>query len=120
MNLEVFNLKQVMVMRADLHMSAGKLAAQACHASVAAFEVTPADYVDVWKRHGTTKIVLSVNTEAELMDIYKKAVAAYLPCSLIVDEGRTEIEPGTITGVGIGPAPATQIDAITGGLNLYA
>ncbi len=113
------DLKQVMVMRSDLGMSPGKMAAQACHAAVSAVEVAQKDHIDAWKRAGVTKVVLQIAGEQALLDLYKTAVAKYLPCALISDEGRTEITPGSITALGIGPAPSTQIDEVTGGLKLY-
>lgn len=106
-------------MRDDLGMSPGKLAAQAAHAAIAAYDVSTPDNIDEWKRFGVTKIVLKVSSEAALLKIYKQCVAAYLPVSLISDEGRTEITPGSITGIGIGPACADKIDVITGKLQLY-
>lgn len=112
-------IKQVLVMRKDLHMSAGKLAAQAAHASIGAYDHADKEHIDIWKREGVTKVVLSVSSEAKLLAIYKQAVAAYLPCVIIADEGRTEVDPGSITGVGIGPALAKDIDKITGSLKLW-
>jgi PTH2 family peptidyl-tRNA hydrolase len=112
-------MKQVLVMRADLNMSAGKLAAQAAHAAIAAYDLAPKDAIDEWKRSGVTKVVLAVSSEATLIAIYKTAVARYLSSSLIVDEGRTEVTPGSITGVGIGPASDDAINEITGHLQLY-
>ncbi len=106
-------------MREDLNMSPGKLAAQAAHASIAAYDLAPHEYIDAWKRGGVTKIVLGVMNEHILVDLYKLAVSRYLPAALIVDEGRTEVTPGTITGLGIGPAPPTEINEITGHLRLY-
>jgi peptidyl-tRNA hydrolase len=49
------------------------------------------------------KIVVKVDSEEELLEIYKKAKDAKLPCHLVVDAGRTEIEPGSKTVVAIGP-----------------
>jgi PTH2 family peptidyl-tRNA hydrolase len=112
-------MKQVMVMREDLDMSPGKLAAQTAHASLGAYDKAERQDIDAWKRTGTTKVVLSGWSEQELLDLYKEAVSKYLPASIIADEGRTEVDPGTITGVGIGPAPADTIDFITGHLKLY-
>ena len=112
-------IKQVIVAREDLNMSPGKLAAQVAHASIAAYEVADKDHIDAWKRAGVTKIVLGAGSEADLIEIYKRAVAAYLPTVIIADEGRTEVTPGTITACGIGPAPDEQINEITGKLNLY-
>jgi PTH2 family peptidyl-tRNA hydrolase len=112
-------MKQVMVMREDLQMSPGKLAAQTAHASLSAYDKADKDHIDEWKRSGTTKIVLGVFSEESIVSLYKNAVSRYLATSLIADEGRTEVRPGTITGLGIGPAPAEQIDEVTGHLALY-
>lgn len=112
-------MKQVLVMRADLGMSPGKLAAQAAHAAILSYNKALRNDIDEWERTGITKIVLAVNSEQELISVYKKAVAEYLPCAIVSDEGRTEVEPGTITGFGIGPANNVAIDRITGHLKLY-
>lgn len=112
-------MKQVIVARVDLNMSPGKLAAQVAHAAISAYTNAERDSISRWRKTGMTKIVLSVNSEEELLNTYKKAVAAYLPVALICDEGRTEVEPGTITCVGIGPAPDTTINSVTGALKLY-
>lgn len=106
-------------MRADLGMSPGKLAAQAAHAAVKASDISPIKWVDEWNRHGCTKVVLEVWDEETLVKLYKMAVAAYLPTALVADEGRTEVKPGSITALGIGPAPDADINSITGSLNLY-
>ena len=37
------------------------------------------------------------------MEVYQKAKESNLPCSLIIDAGRTEIPPNSKTVVGIGP-----------------
>ena len=112
-------MKQVLVMRKDLKMSPGKLAAQAAHAALAAYKVADKRNIDSWERDGVTKVVLQIGSEKGLMEIYKKAVAAYLPVGLICDEGRTEVAPGSITGIGIGPAPDDTINSVTGSLKLY-
>jgi len=112
-------MKQVLVMREDLGMSPGKLASQAAHAAVAACNLTSKDDLDEWGRTGTTKIVLGVYGQDILISLYKTAVSRYLPAALICDEGRTEVTPGTITGLGIGPAEDEEINEITGHLHLY-
>lgn len=100
-------------------MSPGKVAAQVAHASIEAYDKANREYIDEWKRIGVTKIVLGVNTTADLFSLYQKAVSNYLPAALVCDEGRTEVTPGTFTCMAIGPAPSEVIDTITSSLPLY-
>jgi len=116
-----FKYKQVIVVREDIKMSKGKLAAQVAHASVIASEIARREHEEWWRywwREGQKKVVLGVKSEEELMEIYTKAKHAGLPTSLVEDMGLTEIPPGTRTAVGIGPAPEELIDNITGHLKL--
>ncbi|MCS7120255.1 MAG: peptidyl-tRNA hydrolase Pth2 [Nitrososphaerota archaeon] len=117
-----FKFKQVIVLRADLKMSGGKAAAQACHASVSACEEARKmnnSWVDQWMKEGQCKIVLKVSSVEELLELERKARESGLPASLISDMGLTEVPPNTITALGIGPAPTVFIDKITGNLPLY-
>jgi len=41
-----------------------------------------------------------------------------LPAVVIRDRGLTQIAPGTVTCLGLGPAPSELVDAITGKLPL--
>lgn len=68
-----------------------------------------------WLEGLFTKVVLSVETEAELMQIYHYAVNAELPAAKIVDLGKTEFHGvPMLTTVAIGPARSSVIDRITG------
>jgi len=109
-------LKQVVVVRADVKMGKGKLAAQVSHASVTAAEESP--YKDSWMGQGQKKSVLKVGSQKELGEIFEKAKRAELPAVLISDAGRTQIPAGTVTCAGIGPAPEEEVDEITGHLKL--
>jgi len=114
-------MKQAIVVRNDLRMGKGKLAAQAAHASLSAAELAQARkprWYAGWKSEGQAKIVLKVESEEELEELFSKAKAAGLPSSLIQDKGLTQLEPGTVTCLGIGPGPDAEIDAITGKLKL--
>ena len=116
-----FRYKQVVVFRSDLEMSKGKIAAQAGHAAVSAAEEARKHCKEWWKawiKEGQCKIAVKVKSEKELLDLEKQAKESALPCALIIDRGLTEIPPGTITCLGIGPAPAEEIDKITGMLPL--
>jgi PTH2 family peptidyl-tRNA hydrolase len=64
------------------------------------------------------KIVLKVNSEKELMELKVKAAKAKLVVELIRDAGRTQIEPGSITALGIGPDIDEHIDAVIKDLKL--
>jgi PTH2 family peptidyl-tRNA hydrolase len=71
-----------------------------------------------WKEEGQKKVVLRVQSEAELEELLKKANSDRLPAVLIEDRGLTQLEPGTVTCLGIGPAPDARVDLITGRLKL--
>jgi len=115
--------KQVIVVRSDLKMSKGKLAVQVAHASVDAVLKAINDkewstWVNKWVEQGMKKIVVRVENEERLLDVYNKCVSNKLPCSIIRDAGKTELPPGTLTAVGIGPAPSDLVDMISGDLPL--
>lgn len=119
--LPTFRYKQVIVMRTDLKMSRGKIAAQAGHAAVSAAEEARKKYSDWWKAwiaEGQCKIAVRAESEQELLELEEKAKKSKLPTALIIDRGLTELPPDTVTCLGIGPAPSTQIDTITGKLPL--
>ena len=114
-------MKQAIVVRTDLGMGKGKLAAQVAHASLSAAEAAQErrqKWFDAWKQGGQAKIVLKVGSELELREVFQKAKTAGLPTSLIEDRGLTQIEAGSATCVGVGPAPDSDVDAITGKLKL--
>lgn len=120
--MSAFRFKQALVLRADLKMSPGKAAAQASHAAVSSAEEARKRNPSWWTRwieEGQCKIVLKVNSEAELLSLEKKAKDLGLPIALISDAGLTELEPGTVTALGIGPAPSNLVDRVTGNLPLY-
>ncbi|MCR6623369.1 MAG: peptidyl-tRNA hydrolase Pth2 [archaeon YNP-WB-062] len=115
------DIKQVIVVRTDLNMSTGKIAAEVAHAAVNASELARKNAYEWWKmwiESGQKKIVLKIEGEDRLMELYKKACALNLPAALIYDAGYTEIPPNTLTCLGIGPAPSNLIDKITGQLPL--
>ena len=113
--------KMVIVMRNDLKMSKGKIAAQAAHAAVncafASKKKDPKNF-DKWMSEGQKKVVVKVNSEKELFEIKSIADAAGLINSVITDAGRTEIAPGTVTCLGIGLAPESAVDRVTGDLTM--
>jgi PTH2 family peptidyl-tRNA hydrolase len=110
--------KQCIVVREDLKLSAGKLAVQVAHAAVLALERADKSTTSSWKSEGQKKVVLKVPGVQDLFRLREEAERAGLPSALVADAGLTEIPPGTITALGIGPAPIKQMDRITGKLSL--
>ncbi len=116
-----FKYKQVMVVRTDLGMSPGKLAVQVAHASLSAAEKTRKNHPEWyrnWIDEQQKKVVVKIESEKKLGSLKKKAKNVGLPHKLITDAGLTELDPGTSTVLGIGPAPNEEIDKVTGNLKL--
>ena len=113
-------MKQTMIVNDSLKLARGKLAAQVAHASVASFLTASPASQKQWLAQGMPKIVLSGTCEQELIDCYQRALTANLPAQIIKDAGKTIVAEGTMTCVGLGPAPAEEIDKITGHLPLVS
>jgi|SRR6056297_1739631 len=124
--------KQVIVIRKDLGMRKGKIAAQVAHASMEAIlnfgdwadyncyelQNIPRSMVD-WLNGTFTKVVVSCGSEGELLDIYRRAKEKEIPCSLVQDNGYTEFHGvKTYTAVAVGPESSEVVNEITGELNL--
>lgn len=112
-------MKQAIVARADLDMGAGKLAAQVAHASLMAFEDAERTARTEWKGQGQKKVVLRASGEGELFRLADAAETEGLPHAIVRDAGHTQLDPGTVTALAIGPAADDRIDAVTGELSLY-
>ncbi len=110
--------KQVIVIRRNLRLSKGKLAAQVAHASLEAFRKANPRLAGEWESGGSKKVVLRVENTREMLEIMRKAKADGLPVALIRDAGHTEVPAGTITALGIGPDRETKINKITGNLKM--
>ncbi len=123
------HLKMVLVIRKDLNMRKGKMAAQAAHAAVSNIVVqinqfgfnTGADWYRWFHENDfeQRKITVSVNSESELLALYHSIKQTNLPVSLIVDHGLTEFNGvRTLTALAVGPAMESLIDPYTGHLPL--
>lgn len=111
--------KLALVVRTDLEMGKGKIAAQAAHAAVTAALRTSgtADFRG-WLEEGQPKVVLRVTGEERLAEVCDAAAAAGLPVEVIRDAGRTQVEAGTPTCCAVGPASTEDVDTVTGTLSL--
>jgi PTH2 family peptidyl-tRNA hydrolase len=111
--------KQAIVIRKDLKMSCGKAIAQGCHASLESELECNLEVISAWRDAGYHKVVLAVISEEELVNIYDMAITMNLPAAIVTDFGLTQLEPGTKTAVGIGPARVEDINEVVGYLKLY-
>lgn len=141
--------KQVIVVRKDINMRKGKLAAQCCHASMAFLTIQGEMIYDVeygemgsdwteyffknsssnmeihfraisdWLKASFKKIVVYVNSEKELDEIYQRALYKGLMSHLVIDNGLTEFNGvPTKTCVAIGPAFSDKFIGLTDHLPL--
>ena len=132
--------KQILVVRKDLQMRKGKIAAQCAHAStkvlldysskdhsefitpnVASFTILCAQGTALysWLHESFAKICVYVTSEEELLALEQKARAAGIMSAMITDAGRTEFHGvPTKTVLAIGPAWVDEINPITGHLPL--
>ena len=139
--------RQIIVVRKDLNMSAGKLASQVAHASLACitnrlernydnpggkgiieYIMTLFDSkedkqdiaLDTWLTGRFTKIIVYVKSEEQLKNIQRKAEAKGLPNALIEDAGFTEFGGvKTFTTLGIGPCYPEDLEGVTSKLRLF-
>jgi len=124
--------KMVFVVRTDLNMGKGKAAAQCAHAAVAcykkALKKTPM-FLKQWELFGQAKVTLKapdfIKEEIKkdqgysLQNLANEAQQLGIVACVIHDAGHTQVEKGSSTVLGIGPAPSKTIDIVTGNLKLY-
>ncbi len=111
-------MKQVILVRTDLKLPKGKMAVQCAHASTEAVLRSHKDDLTKWRSIGMKKVVLKVTDDKELIKYKNLAEDSGLVTALITDAGRTVVEPGTITCLGIGPDKEEKIDKVTGHLKM--
>jgi len=99
-------------------MGKGKLVVQCCHAAIESYKIANKEILEDWERQGSKKVVLKVKNLEELLKIEEKLKKAKIPYVIIRDAGKTQLEEGTITCIGIPPIEEKKIDKITGKLKL--
>jgi len=110
--------KQVILVREDLKLPKGKLAAQVAHASLEAVLKTDKKIIQKWRDEGGKKVVLKVTDENELLKYKDMLERNKIKTALITDAGHTVLTPGTVTCLGVSPQEESDIDTITGKLKM--
>ncbi|KAH9964463.1 peptidyl-tRNA hydrolase [Russula dissimulans] len=113
--------KLVLVVRTDLNMSPGKIAAQCGHATLACYKTLVKKnpkLVRHWEVTGQAKIALKVSSEEDILELEAIAKSLNLCARSIQDAGRTQVAAGSRTVLGIGPAPVELVNQVTGHLRL--
>ncbi len=109
------------IVRSDLGMSPGKVAAQVGH-GVELGQWMGRRYSPNWMPDDLpcAKIILQAN-EQEMNDLHTNFVVMGQGNHLVkvIDEGRTEIDPGSMTVVAFVPAPKGQFKESLKGFKLY-
>lgn len=116
-----FAFKQALVVRMDLKMGRGKIAVQCAHAAIGAARETRAVHPDWWKtwiEEGQAKIALKIPDLETMNILIKEAGTRGIPYYVVEDRGLTQVPPGSITCLGLGPAPSRVLDPLTGDLPL--
>ncbi|XP_019246737.1 PREDICTED: peptidyl-tRNA hydrolase 2, mitochondrial isoform X2 [Nicotiana attenuata] len=94
------DFKMVLVVRNDLKMGKGKIAAQ-CR----------------WEMCGQVKVVVKIEREEDMLLLQERAKSLNIPTHITIDAGRTQIAPNSRTVMAV-LGPADLVDDITGGLKL--
>ena len=116
-----FEYKLVVVTRQDLKLSPGKLAVQVAHAAVECALSTKKHqprWFSHWDAEGAKKVVVKVPSLQDFFPLKEQAEGLGIAAVVIADAGLTEIPSGTETVLGLGPAPNSLLDQVTGELSL--
>ena len=119
------DLKMVFLVRQDLKMKAGKIAAQVAHAALGLYDNIifgndkyQQEALDFWVNYGQKKIVLKVPDLQTMNNALKQCRQAKISYCMITDAGCTQIPPGSKTVLGIGQDTSEKINKITGSFKL--
>ncbi|CAG8476374.1 14189_t:CDS:2 [Funneliformis caledonium] len=98
--------KLVLLIRNDLGMTKGKVAAQCSHATLACYQSlqkSNPQLLEAWETSGQPKITLKVKDYDEMLSLANKAKEFGLCAKIIRDAGHTQVASGSSTVLGIGP-----------------
>ncbi|KAH0132114.1 hypothetical protein KCU66_g2520, partial [Aureobasidium melanogenum] len=99
----------------------GKIAAQCSHATLACYKTLLRQNSPIlkrWEGYGQAKVAVQVKSEEDLLILQAQAISLGICGQIIHDAGRTQIASGSATVLGVGPAPKSMVDQVTGHLKL--
>ncbi|KAI5657389.1 hypothetical protein M9H77_26182 [Catharanthus roseus] len=114
------DFKMVLVVRNDLKMGKGKIAAQCSHATLGLYKKIlhrAPKALNRWEMCGQVKVVVKIESEDDMLVLQERAKSLNLPTHITIDAGRTQIAPNSRTVMAI-LGPVEMVDDVTGGLKL--
>ncbi|KAL3837959.1 hypothetical protein ACJIZ3_022550 [Penstemon smallii] len=118
---EIFeDFKMVLVVRNDLKMGKGKIAAQCSHATLGLYKKIlnrAPKSLSRWEMCGQVKVVVKIESEDDMLVLQERAKSLNIPTHITIDAGRTQIAPNSRTVMAV-LGPADLVDDVTGGLKL--
>ncbi|CAN8260591.1 unnamed protein product [Cochlearia groenlandica] len=112
--------KMVLVVRNDLKMGKGKIAAQCSHATLGLYKKLhqrAPKALNRWEYCAQPKVVVKIESEEEMLVLKERAKSLKLPTHITIDAGKTQIAPDSRTVMAI-LGPVDVVDDVTGGLKL--
>jgi peptidyl-tRNA hydrolase, PTH2 family len=117
-------VKLMLIVRTDLGMTKGKIAAQCGHATLAVYKTLSGGggaarqaLLRRWENGGQPKIAVKCDSEEDLLLLQGQAISLGLVARVIRDAGRTQIQAGSATVLGV-LGPKSVVDNVTGVLKL--
>ena len=107
-----------LVVRTDLKMRPGKIAAQCGHAVEYLALHTPKPVMQEYCRHGHSKIALKVATLEDLECIRDECHRNRIQYHTVEDHGLTQVPAGSRTVLGIGPVRKENVPKAVAALKL--
>ncbi|PKI75285.1 peptidyl-tRNA hydrolase 2, mitochondrial [Punica granatum] len=114
------DFKMVLVVRNDLKMGKGKIAAQCSHATLGLYKKLlhrAPRALNRWEMSAQPKVVVKIESEEDMLVLQERAKSLKLPTHITIDAGRTQIAPNSRTVMAI-LGPVEVVDNVTGGLKL--
>ncbi|XP_058464496.1 peptidyl-tRNA hydrolase 2, mitochondrial [Malaya genurostris] len=114
-------MKMVLVVRSDLGLSKGKIASQCAHAAIMCYirstNVNEAKLQN-WLLQGQPKIVVKIENLSEFEKLAALARQKSVVAEIVRDAGRTQVQSGTETVLGLGPDVSELMDPLVEHLKL--